>query len=102
MRSRTCNNAQEKEKEKVCFDMNGNWSHVIVANIISYIIFVCFYIDMCGCGRKRKDKPCNHGESMNFLCQDNPSYFTTTYMNGNKVGHALVFIVVLNLEVATK
>ena len=54
MRSRTCNNAQEKEKEKVCFDMNGNWSHVIVANIISYIIFVCFYIDMCGCGRKKK------------------------------------------------
>ena len=54
MRSRTCDNAQEKEKEKVCFDMNGNWSHVIVANIISYIIFVCFYIDMCGCGRKTK------------------------------------------------
>ena len=21
---------------------------------------------------------------MNFLCQDNPSYFTTTYINGNK------------------
>ena len=33
---------------------------------------------------KRKDKPCNHAESMNFLCQDNPSYFTTTYINGNK------------------
>ena len=30
---------------------------------------------------KRKDKPCNHAESMNFLCQDNPSYFTTTYIN---------------------
>ena len=33
---------------------------------------------------KRKDKPCNHEESINFLCQDNPSYFTTTYINGNK------------------
>ena len=54
MRSRTCNNAQEKENEKVCFDMNGNWSHVTVAIIISNIIFVGFYIDMCGCGRKKK------------------------------------------------
>ena len=33
---------------------------------------------------KRKDKPCNHVESINFLYQDNPSYFTTTYINGNK------------------
>ena len=33
---------------------------------------------------KRKDKPCNHEESINFLCQDNPSYFTTTYIKGNK------------------
>ena len=54
MRSRTCNNVQEREKEKVCFDMNGNGIHVTIANIISYNIFVCFYIDMCGCGRKKK------------------------------------------------
>ena len=33
---------------------------------------------------KRKDKPCNHEKSMNFVCQDNPSYFTTTYISGNK------------------
>ena len=33
---------------------------------------------------KRKDKPCNHAESVNFLCQDNPSYFSTTYVNVNK------------------
>ena len=33
---------------------------------------------------KRKDKPCNHTESMNFLYQDNPSYFTTTFINANK------------------
>ena len=54
MRSTTCNSAQEREKEKVCFDMNGYGSHVTVANIISYDIFVCFYIDMSGCGRKKK------------------------------------------------
>ena len=84
MRSRTCNNTQGRENEKVCFDMKRIWSHVIVANIISYDIFVCFYIDMCVVAEKRKDKPCNHAESMNFLCQDNPLYFTTTYINGNK------------------
>ena len=84
MRSRTYNNAQGRENEKVCFDMNGNWSNVTVANIISYNIFVSLYIDMCGCGRKKKGKPCNHAESMNFLCQDNLSYFTTPYINGNK------------------
>ena len=84
MRSKTCNNVQEREKEKVCCDMKGNGDHVTVVNMISYSIFVCFYIDMCGCGRKRKDMPCNHEESINFLCQDNPSYFTTTYINGNK------------------
>ena len=33
---------------------------------------------------KRKDKPCNHVESVNFLSQDNPSYFSTTYINANK------------------
>ena len=54
MRSTTCNNAQEREKEKVCFDMHRNGSHVTVANIISYNILVCFYIDMCGCGRRKK------------------------------------------------
>ena len=84
MRSRTYNDAQGRENKKVCFDMNGNWSHLTVANIVSYDIFGCFYIDMCGFGRKKKDKPSNHAESMNFLCQDNPSYFTTTYINANK------------------
>ena len=33
---------------------------------------------------KRKDKPCNHAESVNFQRQDNPSYFSATYINANK------------------
>ena len=54
MRSKTCNNVQEREKEKVCCDMKGNGDHVTVVNMISYNIFVCFYIDMCGGGRKKE------------------------------------------------
>ena len=52
--------------------------------IVPYDKFGCFSKDMCGCGRERKDKPCNHAESVNFLRQNNPSYFSTTYINANK------------------
>ena len=33
---------------------------------------------------KRKDKPCNQAEAWNILRQDNPSYFSATYINANK------------------
>ena len=84
MKSRTYNDAKGGENEKVCLDMNRDWSHLTVAMIVSYDKISCFYIDMGGSGRKRKDKPCNHTESVNFLRQDNPSYFSATYINANK------------------
>ena len=84
MKSRTYNDAKGTENKQVCFDMNGDWSHLTVAIIVSHDKFGIFYIDMCGCGRKRKDKPCNHAESVNFLCQEILSHFSTTYINATK------------------
>ena len=53
--------------------------------IVSDGEFCWFYIDMHGYGeKKRKDKPCNHAESVDFQRQDNPSYFSVTYINANK------------------
>ena len=74
MKSRTFNDAKGGENEKVCLDMNRDWCHLTVVMIVSYNKFACFYIDMRGWGKK-KDKPCNHTESVNSLRQDNPSYF---------------------------
>ena len=33
---------------------------------------------------KRNDKPCNHAESVNFQRQDNPSYFSASYIHANE------------------
>ena len=67
MKSRTYNEANGGENEKVCLDMIRNWINLTVAIILSYDKFCCFYIDIRGFGRKRKDQPCNHAESVNFL-----------------------------------
>ena len=56
MRSRTYNHAKGGENENVCLDMNRDWCHLTVAMILSYNRFGCFYIDMRGCGRKKKGK----------------------------------------------
>ena len=41
-------------------------------------------VTLHGCAQKRKDKPCNHTESVNFQRQYNPSYFSAAYINANK------------------
>ena len=84
MKSRTYNDVKGGKNNKVCLDMDRGWSHLTVGMIVSYDKFGCFYIDMHCCGRKRKDKPCNHAGSVNFLRQDNLSYFLATYINANK------------------
>ena len=51
---------------------------------------------------KRNDKPCNHAESVNFQRQDNPSYFSASYIHATKGGHDRVFIAALTLEATTR
>ena len=56
MKSRTDNDAKGGQNEKVCLDMNRDW--IITSNymnmIVSYNKSGWFYIDMRGCGRKKK------------------------------------------------
>ena len=54
MKSRTYNDAKGGENKKVCLDMNRDWSHLTVVMIVSYDKLGCFYIDMRGCGGKKK------------------------------------------------
>ena len=67
MKSRTYNDAKGGENEKVCLDMNRDWSHLTVVMIVSYDKFGCSYINIRGCVAEKKDKHCNHAESVNFL-----------------------------------
>ena len=54
IKSRRYNDVKGGENEKVCLDMNRDWSHLTAAMIVSYNKFGCFYIDMHGGGRKKK------------------------------------------------
>ena len=76
---------------------------ILLLQTLFLTIFLFLYILTCVVvAEKRKDKPCNHAESMNFLCQDNLSYFTTTYINGNKSWPRSCFQCSIELEVTTK
>ena len=54
-----------------------------VAMIVSYEKFCLFYRHVLLC-QKRKNKPCNHTEYVNYQRQDNPPYFSAAYINANK------------------
>ena len=54
MKSRKYNDAKGGKNNKVCVDMDRDWSYLYVAMIVSYDKFSSLYIDMRGCGRKKK------------------------------------------------
>ena len=54
MKSRKYNDVKGGKNNKVYEDMYRDWSHLTVAMIASYDKFGCLYIDMRGCGRKKK------------------------------------------------
>ena len=54
MNSRKYNDAKGGKNNKVCFDMDRDWSHLTVTMIVSYDKLGCLNIDMHGCGRKKK------------------------------------------------